>query len=238
MTGEMLSNTEKENLKDFGVNISKNLIEVIKREFMVSDQLPGYGDINEDSESYMTFNMKIRLSLSSLYSLYPELSMSEITEYISIIFINSLNKLVYDTEKDHFSTELNTWNIDNVNQMINFVKIHKNSTIICNMADFQEISGHENFKPIDIALSTHSDIPTLTGSIEGVSIYIDNGIENGTFVSVLVPILDYGIIEREDAYLFFESDNDIEIEYSPIDIFYNIEIDHGKFKTFKFKNIE
>lgn len=238
MTGEMLSNSEKEILKDFGSNISKNLIEVIKREFMVSDQLPGYGDISEESETYMRFNMKIRFSLSSLYSLYPELTMSEITEYISVVFINSLNKLVYDTEKDHFSTELNTWNIDNVNQMINFVKIHKNSTIICNMADFQELSEHENFKSIDIVLSTHADVPTLTGSIEGVSIYIDNGIEPGTFVSVLVPILDYGIIEREDNYLFFESDDDIEIEYSPIDIFYNIEIDHGKFKTFKFKNIE
>jgi hypothetical protein len=227
----MLSKRESSSLIKIGQDIESKLEEKIKRNFLINPFLPGYG--LDDEYDYDVFNVKITFSLKSLRESIESFPEYDISDEVANIFIENINKMVYSKLEEVLKSELNPFKTKNAESILKFLKINRNSSLICSESDSITFEMHHEFKPNEIHLLIPDDYPYLVGEIYGIPIYINPLQEKGKIITILKPILDYGIAVQRDSFSkYILQEDDVVVEYSPVSLYYNIQSNLEDHKIF------
>lgn len=227
----MLSKRESSSLIKIGQDIESKLEEKIKRSFLVNPFLPGYG--LDDEYDYNVFNVKITFSLKSLRESIGSFPGHDVSEEVANIFVENINRMVYSKLEEVLKSELNPYKTKNAESILKFLKINQNSSLICSESDSITFEMHDNFKPNEIHFLIPEDYPYLVGEIYGIPIYINPLQEKGKIISILRPILDYGIVVLKDSFsTYILQEDDVVVEYAPVSLYFNIKSNLEDHKIF------
>lgn len=230
----MLSKNESNSLIELGQLIESGLEAKIKRSFMLKPFLPGYG-LQSESD-YDVFNVKITFSLKSLKQATETYPDYDITKEVADIFVENINRLIFKGLNEVLEKELNPYISSNVESILKFTKINKDASIICSESDSITFEFHEKFKPYEMNFLVPEDYPYLIGTIYGIPIYINPLQEKGKVVSILRPILDYGVVVLKHSFSKYSIlEDDVIVDYEPVNLYFNISSQLEDHKVFLLK---
>jgi hypothetical protein len=227
----MLSKRESNSLIELGQIIESKLEEKIKRSFLIHPFLPGYG--LEGEYDYNMFNVKITFSLKSLMDSVNSFPGHDITHEVANIFTENINKLIYSNLEEVLYNELNPFKTNNAESILKFLKINKSASLICSESDSITFEMHEDFKPYEVSFVIPEDYPYMVGEIYGIPIYINPLQEKRKVITVLRPILDYGILVKKDSFSTYSlQEDDVIVDYEPVNLYFNIQSSTEDHKIF------
>jgi hypothetical protein len=228
----MITDGEKNRLIAFGQHIEEKLRTQIHRNFLLRPHLPGHSDI--EGGHYLKYNLNITFSLKHLLKTHDSNKNANITEQVALVFVNEIMLSLFSRIINSISIGTSV-NAKSINSIINYARRLEIAIIISGSSNILGFREHVDFKENSNIFNVGPNEPYMIGQINNIYIY-ENPIELNSDKSIYLitsPVIDYGIaINRETILNFTIKENDVEVSYNPIDVFYKIAGNTDSFKTF------
>lgn len=229
----MISDEEKSKLIAFGQHIEKDIQFQTKQMFQYRPSLPGFGEIEGDE--FIRYDLGVTFSLSHLMKVAENNPGSNMAQQVGLIFASEIIMSLFYKVLMIFDVNINVINAPSAQSIVNFAKYHKESTILCSPEDLWEFQSLDDYEDENLMDFCGPNEPYQVGKIGRTSV-VNNPtqlIHDKSIILLTKPLIEYGVaVNRETITTYDVKDDDIEVIYNPVDVYYRLAADLDSFKTF------
>jgi len=229
----MFSDEEKSKLIAFGQDIDEKLQYQTKQIFRYRPPLPGFGEVKDNN--YVRYDLGVTFSLVHLHKILENNPGSRMDQDVALILTNEIVMSLFRRILTILELETNIINAKCELSIINYAKVYEEPIILCSPEDLYRFQSHDDYVDSNLQGFCGPGEPYQVGTIDRILIFSNpvQLIHDKTIYVLTHPIIEYGISsERETICKYEVKDNDVEVTYNPVDIFYKAVQDTDNFKIF------